>query len=62
MILKTKLRLWWRKLWLRRDEFNKSLELDAEVLSEMDEIEGKNYVADLSWRRNIAHLRDLEKS
>lgn len=57
-----KLRLWWRKLRVRRDEFHKSLELDTEVLSEMDEIEGKNYVTDLSQRRNIAHLRDLEKS
>lgn len=53
--------LWWHKLWIRKDEFHHSLDMDGLAILEMDKRELKEYRADLVRRRQIAHERDLAK-
>lgn len=55
------LRLWWCRLWIRRDELHSSLDIDPEAMIEMDEQEKKQYLADLTERREEAHRRDLAR-
>lgn len=53
--------LWWRKLWIRKDEFHSSLDVDAKAMVEMDQKEMEKYIEDLAYRRNLAHRRDLSE-
>lgn len=50
----------WSKLWIRKDEFHSSLNLDAESMLYMNEKEREKYTIDLIKRRNIAHKRGLD--
>jgi len=54
------LRLWWHRLWIRKDEFHESLVMDSEAMLEMTQEECDKYRADLCRRRQIAHQRDME--
>lgn len=63
---KTKRRIWnkrilltWNRLWIRKDEFDRSLNMDVNALLEMNDEEREHYVWDLIRRRQIAHDRDL---
>ena len=63
---KIKRRIWnkhilllWHKLWIRKDEFHKSLDMDPVAMLEMNKKERKKYFADLVKRREEAHQRDL---
>lgn len=49
----------WYRLWLRKDEFHPSLDLDAMALCAMDEREKSEYRRDLTRRRHKAHVRDM---
>lgn len=60
MFLRSRSRLLWNKLYIRKDEFHSSLDLDGEALQTMNEEQGKKYQLDLVRRRNIAHKKDLE--
>jgi hypothetical protein len=51
----------WYCLWIRRDEFHKSLELDGIALESMDDGERKEYLANLIKRRIIAHQREAAR-
>ncbi|MBN2854429.1 hypothetical protein JXK06_02770 [Patescibacteria group bacterium] len=51
--------LYWGRLWVRKDEFHSSLDMDGAAMLEMNEQEQKKYIIDLVHRRNIAHQRDL---
>ena len=53
--------LWWYRLWIRKDEFHKSLDMDADAMMEMDEGERELYLADLIRRRKKAHQEDLAR-
>lgn len=53
--------LWWHRLYIRKNEFHCSLNMDVLAILEMDEQETKKYFADLARRRKIAHQRDLAK-
>ena len=53
--------LWWHRLWIRKDEFHKSLDLDPETMIGMDEQEKRKYFSDLMRRRKIAHRKDLAR-
>lgn len=55
-----KVRLWWNRLFIRKDEFHHSLEMDVFAMLRMTDREQKDYLRDLVRRRNIAHERDLE--
>lgn len=49
--------LWWFRLWIRKDEFHRSLDMDEEAVREMNKEERENYFADLLRRKKIAHRR-----
>ena len=61
MRLKTRLRLFWFRLWIRRDEFDCFLSMDPLALMGMNDKEQEKYIHDLIRRRRIAHERDLER-
>ena len=50
----------WNKLYIRKDEFHSSLDLDGEAMGYMNEKEREKYINDLVRRRNIAHERGLD--
>ena len=52
-------KLLWYKLWIRKDEFHKSLDMDIETMIGMSEKRKNKYLEDLTRRRQIAHLRDI---
>lgn len=56
-----KLKLLWYKLWIRKNEFHKSLDTDMDAMLNMNEKQKENYINDLVKRRNIAHNRDFNK-
>jgi len=51
--------LWWYRLWIRQDEFHKSLSIDPLAIAVMTHKERNHYISDLLKRRAIAHERDL---
>ena len=58
-MLKHRPRLFWHRLWIRKDEFHSSLSYDADAWLDMNEKERDFYSKDLIKRRIIAHERDL---
>jgi len=50
----------WSKLWIRKDEFHSSLNIDVESMLYMNEKQREKYTIDLIKRRNIAHKRGLD--
>lgn len=52
-------KLWWHRLWIRKDEFHNSLSLDSRALLAMNDEEKERYTKDLTKRRQIAHDRDF---
>ena len=50
----------WNKLYIRKDEFHSSLDLDGEAMGYMNDREREKYIMDLVRRRNIAHERGLD--
>lgn len=55
------LKMWWGKLFVRKDEFHKSLDMDPEALMVMNKKELREYYQDLAKRRAIAHERQLAR-
>ena len=56
-----RIKFWWYQLFIRKDEFHPSLNLDFEAILVMDQNELEKYRNDISRRRSIAHNRDLAK-
>ncbi len=50
--------LWWYRLYVRKDEFHHSLNVDLEAILEMNELERRRYFIDLAYRQKIAHERN----
>ena len=61
MKLKNKIKLWWDRLWIRKDESHRSLDMDVDIMLDLSEDEMSSYIKDLTKRRSIAHERDLER-
>ena len=59
-MLKHRPRLLWHKLFIREDEFDKSLDMDGYAMMDMNKEDRKKYLNDLSRRRRIAHEQDME--
>ena len=55
------LRLWWSRLYIRKDEFHSSLSFDAGTYLGMNEKQRGEYVFDIVKRRSVAHQRDEER-
>ena len=60
-MLKHRPRLWWNKLYIREDEFDKSLNLNGYAMLSMNKEDRKKHLSDLCKRRQIAHDRDIEQ-
>jgi hypothetical protein len=56
----TGLKLWWYRLWIRKDEFHPSLKSDLEAMLAMTREQCIAYKKNLKRRRLIAHRRDPE--
>jgi hypothetical protein len=50
----------WNKLWIRKNEFDKTLDMDSEMMMYMKKTEREKYMVDLVRRRNIAHERGMD--
>lgn len=59
-LLKYRPRLMWHALFIRKDEFHKSLHMDVEAMLKMNKKQESKYLANLTRRRNLAHSRDLD--
>ncbi|MDD4409307.1 MAG: hypothetical protein PHW52_01500 [Candidatus Pacebacteria bacterium] len=55
------IKLWWYRLWVRRNEFHPSLTIDDKAMSCMLISKQKTYLSDLNRRREIAHKRDMKR-
>jgi len=55
------IKLQWNRLWIRKDEFHKSLAWDGDAVLGINKEQTRAYVEDLAKRRHIAHERDLMK-
>lgn len=56
------IKLSWYRLWIRKNEFHKSLDYDDMATMYMSGGQEREYLEDLMRRRNIAHKRDLENN
>lgn len=56
-----RLKLWWYRLFIRKNEFHPSLSTDLEAMLVMNENELSRYYEDLGRRRFIAHRRALAR-
>ena len=50
----------WIKVWIRKNEFDKTLDMDSEMMMHMKKDEREKYMVDLVKRRNSAHERGLD--
>jgi hypothetical protein len=55
----SKVRLWWSSLWIRKNEFHRSLDLDGIAMWKMNPKERGVYLDKLYKRRQMAHDADL---
>lgn len=55
------LTLWWYRLWVRREEFHPSLDMDVGAMESMTPGERVAYREDLLRRRHIAHMRYIAR-
>lgn len=53
------IKIQWDRLWVRKDEFHSSLNMDANAMLGMSQKQRSAYTRDLYRRRRIAHERDL---
>ena len=60
LFLRSRSRLLWNKLYIRKDEFHTFLDIDLEALLTMNSKQQERYQLDLIRRRNIAHKKDIE--
>lgn len=56
------LKLWWFRIFIRKDEFDRSLDTDDQATMVMDKKEWRKYRRDLVRRREIADKRDQENA
>lgn len=58
MRLRDRPKLFWNRLWIRKDEFHPSLDIDPIASSYMTKEERELYYKDIVRRREIAHRLD----
>ena len=64
-LIRMKRRVWnggilflWYRLWIRKNEFHRSLDIDVSAVLGMNNKKRKRYMSNLIARRRIAHGRD----
>jgi hypothetical protein len=58
----SRIRLFWSRLYIRKDEFDSTLNSDFDALCTMSPKQRERYWKDLVRRRDIAHQRELRSS
>ena len=56
------IRLWWASLWIRKNEFDSTLEIDWKYVYTLSKSEKDSYYKRLAHLRWIAHEEDLKNS
>ena len=56
------IKLQFDRLWVRKDEFHSSLNMDVNAMLGMSKKQRDAYIKDLYRRRQIAHKRDLART
>jgi len=56
------IKLFWYRLWIRKDELHVSLNYDDRITEFMSEEQDKKYREESMRRKNIAHERDLKRN
>ncbi len=51
------IKLYWCRLWIRKDEFHSSLDMDIDAMIGISEEKRNEYINDLARRRHIARAR-----
>jgi len=59
MFICSRIRLFWYRLWIRKDEFHISLDIDIEAMLTMNEEQKDDYLKDLARRRSLAHQKNF---
>lgn len=59
-LLRHRPRLIWNSLYIRKDEFHSSLDMDVIAMLDMNKKDRDKYINNLMIRRNIAHEKDIE--
>ncbi len=54
------LRVWWARLWIRKEEFHASLDFDSQYACSLSREQIEAYRRDLARRRYVAHERTLD--
>ena len=57
-VLPSPIRYRWAKLWIRKDEFHPSLDLDGMYMWSLTPSKRSLYLRDLAYRRSVAHEKD----
>ncbi len=60
--IRSRVRLFWSRLYVRKNEFHWSLYLDMELWETMNKEQQGRYMGDLVRRRNIAHKREMKET
>lgn len=55
------LRLFWCRLWIRKNEFHWTLDIDREAFEGVDDVKKKAYFVDIARRQHLAHAKDPER-
>lgn len=56
----SKIRVWWNFLWIRKNEFHSSLDMDGVAMLKMSDKEKKKYFSELTHRRQLTRESDLD--
>ena len=59
-LVRSRMRLLWARLYIRKNEFHSSLDTDMDLLLTMNQKEQEWYFNDLARRRKIAHEREFQ--
>jgi len=62
MKLHWKIRIWWQELWVRKDEFHKTLDIDTDAVSQMTYERRLQYFKRLEERRDKAHAENKKRN
>lgn len=60
-ILKYRPKLWWNRLWIRRDEFHPTLDMNHDILVALNKEDRVSYIKDIVRRNRLVHQRDIER-
>lgn len=58
MFFRSRIKLLWYRLWIRSNQFHKSLDTDLDILLTTNDEQREKYSEELSKRRKLAHEKN----